>query len=110
MYFREQINLKAPCNAGCHCGEQQFYPVCSHDDFMFFSPCMAGCLNETINDGSKVCVGIYGSKVCVGIYGSKVCVGIYGSKVCVSIYMAVRYVWAYMAVRYVWAYMAVRYV
>ena len=48
--------MKATCNAGCHCGEQQYYPVCSHNDFMFFSPCMAGCLNETINDGTKVCI------------------------------------------------------
>ncbi|XP_023314280.1 solute carrier organic anion transporter family member 4C1-like isoform X2 [Trichogramma pretiosum] len=46
-----QVNLTAPCNAACNCGNVKFSPVCHEaSKTTFFSACHAGCravVNET---------------------------------------------------------------
>uniref|UniRef100_A0A0L8FTN5 Solute carrier organic anion transporter family member n=1 Tax=Octopus bimaculoides TaxID=37653 RepID=A0A0L8FTN5_OCTBM len=42
-------NLKAECNADCHCSNEDYDPICSSGGSIYFSPCYAGC--KTVIDG-----------------------------------------------------------
>ncbi|GAB1606686.1 solute carrier organic anion transporter family member 4A1-like [Argonauta hians] len=41
--------LSSECNANCHCSNEDYDPICSHDGHIYFSPCYAGC--KTVIDG-----------------------------------------------------------
>ncbi|KAL5014867.1 hypothetical protein ScPMuIL_009137 [Solemya velum] len=44
-------NFTADCNAGCHCSEDLYNPVCGADGVLYFSSCHAGCAN-VVTDGA----------------------------------------------------------
>ncbi|XP_059480522.1 solute carrier organic anion transporter family member 4A1 [Neocloeon triangulifer] len=41
------MSLYAPCNEDCHCSPNVFDPVCGADKILYYSPCFAGCSNES---------------------------------------------------------------
>lgn len=41
------LNLTAECNANCDCNKNLYHSICGSDNWTYFSPCHAGCLNET---------------------------------------------------------------
>lgn len=50
MLLDYRLNLTASCNAGCHCEQVKFSPVCHEaSGTTFFSSCHAGC-HKIIND------------------------------------------------------------
>lgn len=49
-----KYNLESQCNRQCACSLHEYEPVCGADGLLYFSPCFAGCQEETSVDGSKV--------------------------------------------------------
>lgn len=41
------MSLFAPCNSDCKCSPHHFDPVCGADKILYYSPCFAGCSNES---------------------------------------------------------------
>ena len=52
--FRETIALAHNCNVGCHCSLKEYDPVCGIDGTVYYSPCHAGCMTESLLDDKKV--------------------------------------------------------
>ncbi|XP_020290841.1 solute carrier organic anion transporter family member 4A1 isoform X2 [Pseudomyrmex gracilis] len=45
------LSLESSCNSGCGCSRSQFDPICGVDGITYYSPCYAGCYQETsLND------------------------------------------------------------
>ena len=49
-------NLDSSCNQGCHCSEEMYNPVCGIDGLVYYNPCYAGCLTETVGDQKVLCL------------------------------------------------------
>jgi len=54
----KQIYISRPvpslaCNGNCSCDPTAFTPVCGSDGRNYFSPCYAGCQNESIVAGKN---------------------------------------------------------
>uniref|UniRef100_A0A1A9ZVS2 Solute carrier organic anion transporter family member n=1 Tax=Glossina pallidipes TaxID=7398 RepID=A0A1A9ZVS2_GLOPL len=48
------MQLEDACNANCSCNRDIYDPVCGIDDIMYYSPCFAGCSDESVkNDEIK---------------------------------------------------------
>ncbi|XP_017041422.1 solute carrier organic anion transporter family member 4A1 [Drosophila ficusphila] len=45
--------LEAACNSNCGCSRTNYDPICGIDGVMYFSPCLAGCVQEEHVDSLK---------------------------------------------------------
>ena len=58
--------MTSECNINCNCDPFVFKPVCGSDDVNYFSPCFAGCTEETIpNDAAIVCLPSLDFQACI---------------------------------------------
>ena len=49
--INERLEMDASCYGDCHCSTKVFQPVCSSNQMLnYFSPCHAGCTQETLLD------------------------------------------------------------
>lgn len=46
-------DLAAECNLKCSCDIAHFNPVCGSDNVMYYSPCVAGCINKKSTDDNS---------------------------------------------------------
>ncbi|XP_066292266.1 solute carrier organic anion transporter family member 4A1-like isoform X1 [Branchiostoma lanceolatum] len=61
----QTVSLIDGCNVRCGCSRDQYQPVCSRDDLVYFSSCFAGCQRLSTINGSQV----YGKCTCVAAGG-----------------------------------------
>ncbi|XP_011349076.1 solute carrier organic anion transporter family member 4A1 isoform X1 [Ooceraea biroi] len=53
-YLKIALSLENNCNKGCGCSRSQFDPICGVDGITYYSPCHAGCYQETLINDVKV--------------------------------------------------------
>ncbi|XP_039248312.2 solute carrier organic anion transporter family member 4A1-like isoform X1 [Styela clava] len=42
-----EMSILTSCNSGCQCNTDRFNPVCDDNGVTYFSPCHAGCMDQT---------------------------------------------------------------
>lgn len=49
-----EMDKFSQCNSRCHCGSNEYDPVCGEDQISYFSPCHAGCTVRLMDEGKGV--------------------------------------------------------